>query len=87
MQYSYLKSKRAFLVDAESGLYRIDFKAMENALEEMVRDMIMVQGDGDYDKAKAFLDRWGHIDDWARAALERAAGIPVDIQPAYPPKV
>ncbi len=87
LQYSYLKAKRAFLVDAETAHFRIDFKAMEKALEEMVRDMIMVQGDGDYAKAKAFLERWGHIDDWARTAIERLSDIPVDIQPSYPPKV
>ena len=86
-QYGYFKDKGAFAVDPESGLYRLDFARLESAIRDLVHDIVVLQGDGDYAAAGAFLDRYAHIDDAVEAVKSRLGDVPVDIQPVYPPSI
>ncbi|PCI64121.1 MAG: hypothetical protein COB37_02885 [Kordiimonadales bacterium] len=86
-QYSYLKKNSAFTVDAKTGLYSLDFDKVEATVTEIVRDVVMMQGDGQYAAAKTFLDTYAVLDDAANASFDRTSGIPVDIQPVYPEKL
>ena len=47
----------------------------------------MVQGDGDYDAAKSFLDDYGQLDSDAERIIASMTDIPVDIQPIYPDEI
>ncbi|MCD8475701.1 MAG: hypothetical protein LRY40_03630 [Shewanella fodinae] len=69
------------------GLYKIDFAKLEQAITSLVHDVVVVQGDGDYNAAKAFLAKYGHIDDGVRAVNASLGDVPVDIQPIYPAKI
>ncbi|QSX41373.1 dipeptidyl-peptidase 3 family protein [Shewanella cyperi] len=82
-QYSYFVDKGALKLQAD-GLYRIDFAKQEQAITDLVHDIVVVQGDGDYAAAKAFLDKYGKIDAGVHAVNERVSQVPVDIQPLYP---
>lgn len=86
-QYSMLKEAEAFTVDPATGHYSLDYDKMESTITEMVRRVVILQGDGNYEGAKNFLDTYGQLDDAARAAISRTADIPVDVQPVYPDKV
>ena len=44
----------------------------------------MIQGDGDYDAAKAFLDKYLPLDEAAVTVLTNLDDIPYDIRPIYP---
>ncbi|WKE64560.1 hypothetical protein PVT67_12895 [Gallaecimonas kandeliae] len=85
-QYSYFVDHGA-LKREPSGLYRIDFVKLEQAITSLVHDVVVVQGDGNYKEAKAFLDMYAHIDDGVRAVNKRISDVPVDIQPIYPSKI
>lgn len=87
MQYGYLKSKGAFVWDAKAGRYRVDDARFELGLRDLLRDMIVLQGNGDYDGVKAFMAKWAVLDDDARAVIASMKTIPVDIVPVYPNKV
>jgi len=87
MQYGYLKAKGAFVWDAKAGRYRIDDARFELGLRDLLRDMIVLQGNGDYDGVKAFMAKWAVLDDNARAVIASMKAIPVDIVPVYPNKV
>ncbi|MFQ5347026.1 MAG: hypothetical protein ACE5ED_04170 [Rhodothalassiaceae bacterium] len=86
-QYGYFKDKGAFTVDPESGLYRLDFAKLETAIRDLVHDIVVLQGDGDYAAAGAFLDRYAHTDAAVEAVKSRLDEIPVDIQPVYPSSI
>ncbi|WP_262692900.1 dipeptidyl-peptidase 3 family protein [Kordiimonas aestuarii] len=86
-QYAKLKEAEAFTVDAETGLYTLDFDKLEAAVTDIVRAVVMLQGDGDYAAAKKFLDSYSSLDGAAKAAIKRTSDIPVDIQPVYPEKL
>lgn len=87
MQYGYLKAKGAFAWDARAGRYRIDDARFELGLRDLLRDMIVLQGNGDYAGVKAFMARWAVLDDNARSVIASMKAIPVDILPVYPDKV
>ncbi len=86
-QYTYFKEKGAFSVDPDSGLYTVNFAELEAAISDLTRDIVILQADGDYDAAAAFLEGNAHLDEAALAALARAGDIPVDIQPHYPDEI
>ena len=80
-QYSFYKDQGAFtLVD---GKFELDFEKLEQAISDLTAEVVFVQGDGDYARAKAFLEKYAILDDPAKAVIAAAADIPVDIQPVY----
>jgi hypothetical protein len=87
MQYGYLRDKGAFTWDAGANRYRIDDAKMEAGLRDLLRDMIVVQGNGDYAGAKAMLSRWQKLDVNAQKLVDTMGAIPVDIQPIYPTRI
>lgn len=87
MQYGYLKAKGAFVWDEKAGRYRIDNAKFEAGLRDLLRDMIVLQGNGDYAGVKAFMAKWAVLDDHARGVIASMKSIPVDILPVYPDKV
>lgn len=86
-QYEYLRREKAFSIDKATGLFRLNFEKLEAATTKLVHDIIVLEGNGDYEAAKAFLERYAVLDEAAKAALDSLGHIPVDIQPEYPPKV
>lgn len=86
-QYSYFRDAGAVSVDEASGKFRLDFAKLETAIGDLTRDIVILQGDGDYDKAKAFLDRWAVLDAPAKAVIASLTDVPVDIQPVYPARL
>jgi hypothetical protein len=86
-QYKYFRDKGAALWDASAQRYRLDFVKLEQAIADLTRDVIMLEGDGDYGKAKAFLDANAVLDAEARGVIASMTDLPVDIQPVYPARI
>lgn len=82
-QYTYFSEAGAISWDEAEQKFRIDFAALEQAIADLTRDVIVVQGDGDYDAAQAFLDKYAVLDDRAEAVIASLTDLPVDIQPIY----
>ena len=82
-QYSYFKEAGAFSWDAQAERYVIDFAKLEQAISDLTRDVVIVQGDGDYDGAKTFLNTYAKLDEHAESIIASLTDLPVDIQPVY----
>ena len=82
-QYTYFKEAGAFQWDEAAGKFRLDFAKLEQAISDLTRDIIVVQGDGDYEAAKAFLDTYAKLDANADGVIASLTYLPVDIQPIY----
>ena len=80
IRYNYFLERGAFSRN-EAGLYSIDFDKMKEASKALTIDILEVQGNGDYEAAKAFVDKWTNISAELTADLKRIsdAGIPKDI--------
>ena len=84
-QYDFYKNAGAFTVEA--GKYRLDFVKLEQAVSDLTGAVVVLQGNGDYDAAKAFLDEHAVLDDAARNVIASLTHLPVDIQPVYKDKI
>ncbi|MFN4095352.1 MAG: dipeptidyl-peptidase 3 family protein [Sphingomonas sp.] len=87
MQYGYMKAKGAFAWDEAAGRYRIDNVKFEAALRDLLREMIVLQHNGDYAGVKAFMAKWAVLDEPAKRVIASMGAIPVDIRPVYPDAV
>ena len=82
-QYAFFKEQGAFSVDAATGKYRLDFPKLEAAISALTAEIVFVQADGDYARAKAFLDKYAALDAPAEKVIASLTDVPVDIQPVY----
>ncbi len=82
-QYSYFKDAGAFEWDTDAERYVLDFAKLEQAISDLTRDVVVVQGDGNYEKAKSFLNTYAKLDEHAEVVIASLTDLPVDIQPVY----
>jgi hypothetical protein len=81
VRFNYFKDAGAFVRDAESGRYKVDFERMRTAIYGLSHDLLVLQGDGDYAGALELTNTRGIVDRTLQGDLNRltAADIPVDI--------
>jgi hypothetical protein len=81
VRFNYFLEYGAFVRDADSGRYRVDFKKMEGAMTDLSRLLLTLQGDGNYEGAAKLTAEKGVIKAQLQSDLDRltAANIPVDI--------
>ena len=81
IRFTYFKEAGAFTRDSETGTYRVNVTEFEAAIKGLSNDLLVLQGDGDYDKVAAFVAEKGNVSQQLQADLNRldALNIPVDI--------
>jgi hypothetical protein len=81
MRFNYFQEKGAFSYNKETGYYTVDFDKMTDAMISLSEEILTMQGDGNYKKAKETLAKMGTIRPALQADLDRIAeaGIPRDI--------
>jgi len=81
VRFNFFVENGAFVRDAETGKYRVDFDRMGEAMEALSRKLLILQGDGDYEGAAELTASQGVIGKQLQADLDRLtqASIPVDI--------
>ncbi len=82
VRFNEFQEMKAFTRDSVSGTYRVDFANMTLAMNKMAQQILIIQGNGDYDAAKKLVDEKGLITDDLQKDIDRiaAAGIPRDIR-------
>lgn len=81
IRFNYFKEAGAFSRDTDSGTYRVNVPAFEKAVKGLSHDLLVLQGNGDYDAVDKFVAAKGHAGKQLRADLKRLddVNIPVDI--------
>ena len=81
VRFNYFLEKGAFVRDAETGHYRVEFDKFGDAIAGLSRLLLTLQGDGDYEGAKELTEGKGIIGANLQVDLDRLtdASIPVDI--------
>ena len=81
VRFNFFEEYGAFVRDPETGHYSVDFERMEEAMNELSRVILTLQGDGDYEGALELLETRGVVGQQLQADLDRLteANIPVDI--------
>lgn len=83
MEFNFMAEKGAIEFDPKTERYTVHLDKMPAAVEAMSHELLMIQAEGDYGKAKAFLDKYGQMGPDVEKLLARLDDIPVDIEPIY----
>ena len=80
LSMKYFADNGAFVYQ-DNGYYRVNLEEMKSAVESLLQKIIVIQGDGDYETARGWIEKDGVMTGNLRSALDNvnAAGIPVDI--------
>ncbi|MCB2194514.1 MAG: Zn-dependent hydrolase [Bacteroidetes bacterium] len=63
IRFYYFEEMGAFTRDKKSGRYSIDFDKMKEAMLKLAEEILVIQGDGNYEAAKKLVDEKGFIRD------------------------
>ncbi len=80
VRFNYFKEHGAFEKTSD-GMYRVDFEAMQIAMNTLSERILTLQGRGEYAAVDSFVSAYGKADADLDAGLDRVndAGIPVDV--------
>jgi hypothetical protein len=80
MRFNFFEQEGAF-TRSQDGLYTVDVAKAQAAMIKLVEKIVRIQGDGDYEAAKKWVQEEGVVKPQLQADLDRinAASIPVDI--------
>ena len=80
VRFNYFKDMGAFTQD-ENGRYKVDEAKFREAIDALSNDILVLQGDGDYEGTGKLLNETGQIESDLQASLDRLSekNIPVDI--------
>ncbi len=83
MQLNYHRETGAFKFDPETKKFSVDVDKLKDSITEMAQKILILEGDGNYDNAAAFIAKYGEVDDLIQGLLDSLGDIPVDIEPIF----
>lgn len=82
VQFNYLFDHGAFVSNPD-GTFSVNMEKMKSGVEGLTREIMTIQAEGNYDKAKELTSRLGVIRPVVQQALDKLKGVPVDIEPKF----
>lgn len=83
IQMNYLLDKGAFVANPD-GTFSVDFKKIKQAVTDLDREFLTIEATGDYEAAKAMMDKYVVIRPEVQKALDRLKqSVPNDIRPSF----
>ena len=65
------------------GTFTVEAARMSEAVTSLTKEIMTLQAEGSYAKAKALVDRLGVVRPEVKKMLDRLTGVPVDIEPRF----
>jgi hypothetical protein len=84
LQFNYLSDAGAFEYNPSSGTFSVNFGKVKDAVQRLTGDIMTIQAEGSYQKAKELLEKYAVIRPEMKAVLDKLTGIPTDIAPTFP---
>jgi hypothetical protein len=82
IQMNYLLDRGAFRVNADHT-FAVDQAKMTGAVTSLTREIMTLQAEGSYEKAKTMIETLGVVRPEVKAVLDRLEAVPVDIEPRF----
>jgi len=83
--WNFFVEQGALAFDQGTGKFSVDVEKMTQAVEELTVTLLTIEGEGDTEAAKAFLDKYTYVAPDVQALLDQAnATVPVEFVPMYP---
>ena len=83
LQFNYLVDEDAFQYNERAGVFSVNPAKIKEAVRKLTSEIMTIQAEGSYDRAKAMLDKYGVIRPTMQKALDRMKNVPVDIEPIF----
>jgi peptidase M49-like protein len=84
LQFNYLTDEGAIKVNERDGTFSIDNTKVKDAVRKLSNEIMTLQAEGSYDKAKALLEKYAVMRPAMKNAMDRLGNVPVDIEPIFP---
>jgi hypothetical protein len=82
IQLNYLLDAGGFVARAD-GTFTVDRSRIKDGVTGLTREIMTMQAQGDYAKAKDLAERLGVVRPPVQRALDRLTAVPVDIEPRF----
>jgi hypothetical protein len=82
VQLNYLIDQGAFVVN-QDGTFAVNMEKIKAGVEGLTREIMTIQAEGNYEKAKDLLPHLGSIKPEVERALNKMGAVPVDIEPKF----
>jgi hypothetical protein len=83
LQFNYLADEGGIKYDEKQGTFSIDPARIKDAVRKLTGEILTVEAEGSYEKAKAMLDKYGVIRPEMQKGLDKLGSVPVDIEPKF----
>jgi len=83
MEFNFIKEKGGFTYDEAAGKFKVNPEKMKEAVKALARELLILEGDGNYENAAKFIDRYAKMDELITRTIEKLQDIPVDIKPLF----
>jgi hypothetical protein len=84
MQFNYLTDEGAIKFNDKTGTFSVDEAKIRDAVRQLTHELLTIEAEGSYEKAKALLDKYSLIRPQMKSAFDKLTNVPVDIEPIFP---
>ncbi len=84
LQFNYLTDEGGIKFDESNGRFSIDHSKIKDAVRKLSQEILTLQAEGSYVRAKALLDKYAVMRPAMKSAMDRLGNVPVDIEPIFP---
>ena len=84
MQFNYLTDEGALKFNESNGTFSVDNVKIKDSVRKLTSELLTLEAEGSYDKAKVILDKFAVIRPPMQQALDKLKDVPVDIEPVFP---
>jgi hypothetical protein len=84
LQFNYLTDAGAIQYDERTRTFSIQPSRIKEAVRKLTSELLTIEAEGSYEKAKAILEKYALLRPPMQAALDKLKDVPVDIEPSYP---
>ena len=82
LQFNYLRDHDGFVANP-NGTFAVNPDKIKAGVEGLTREIMTLQAEGSYEKAKELTARLGVVRPEVQQALDKLKGVPVDIEPKF----
>jgi hypothetical protein len=84
MQFNYFTDEGAINYNERTGKFSVDESKIRDAVRKLTNELLTIEAEGSYDKARAMLVKYAVIRLPMKSALDKLKDVPVDIEPIFP---
>jgi len=83
IQFNYLTDEGGILFDEATETFSIDHLKIKNAVIKLTGELLTIEAEGSYTKAKALIEKYTVVRPFMQKGLDKLGSIPVDIEPLF----